>query len=128
MIFENKRFLVGGMLSDHTRVEIKAKAEWFNIDCIRLVDSVMFILPYTEKIETDEGDRLLKYIFEKNKASGLPTPHLDWADSKFPVLCLYYYIMKSLNRESPVKYLRSKIKIDGKYATIINTDGQGTDR
>lgn len=125
MIFRNKRFLVGGMLSIHTKDAIKAEAEWFDVDCVRLVDSVMLMFPYMQKLEEDEADNLLDYLFEKGNAEKLPSPHTNWHESQHPVLRVYYYIMKSINRESPIRYLRSKIKIDGKHVVVVDSDGQG---
>lgn len=125
MIFKNRRFLVGGMLSMYTQKEIKGEAEWFNVDCIRLVDSVMFLLTNVKVFKGADLDEILKCMFENNKASSLPAPYPTWQNIQHPILRLYYHIMRSINRESPIRYLQAHIKIDGKFVSVADPDGQG---
>lgn len=127
MIFKIKRYLVGGMVSIFYKDEVYNEAPWFKSKCLRLVDTVVQMLPYMSQLSDEAANNLLNYLYDTCKARDLPAPKESWRNTKVEVLRLYYYIMMCTQfNKTPATILLSKIKVDGKFIVIEDeSDGQG---
>lgn len=74
MITRHRRYLTGGGLGVYIKDDVFAEARWFDIHCIRLVDTVMLMLPYIQQLREEPANHLLNYIFTSRRALDLPAP------------------------------------------------------